>query len=441
MNTQPIDCDALIPSHYRDDVIDLSPLNSMAKGLGGSKILKIAGEIRDMQAQGRDICNLTVGDFKPSQFRVPEELTAEISAALARGETNYPPAVGLPETRQAIRDLYERELGLNYPVESIIVGSGARPPIYATFKLLVEPGDAVLYGLPSWNVGYYVHLSGARAQAVPTLAENDFLLDAGQIASNLSGVTLLVLNSPMNPCGTAFSEEGLGRICDVILSENSRRRQNGERPVMVLYDQVYWMLTFGDTKHHTPISVRPEMAPYTVLVDAISKSFAATGLRVGWGIVPPPLAPAYEALIGHMGAWAPRPEQIATAALLNNPDAITRYHATMKTGCETRLRTLHEGFEAMAARGLPVRSIAPQGAIYLSVNFPIHGQRCDGRRLTSDEDIRFFLLNKAGFGVVPFGAFGVPGDLGWMRLSIGAVSVAEIKAGLERIAEALEQLS
>jgi aspartate aminotransferase len=441
MNTQPIDCGSLIPANYRDDVIDLSPLNSMAKGLGGSAILKIAGEIRAMQAEGRDICNLTVGDFKPSQFQVPPELTAGITAALERGETNYPPAVGLPELRQAIRDQYERELGLKYPVDSVIVGSGARPPIYATFKLLVEPGDVVLYGLPSWNVGYYVHLSGARAQAIATRPDNDFLLEAGQIASNLSGVTLVVLNSPMNPCGTAFSADSLGRICDVILSENQRRREAGQRPVMVLYDQVYWMLTFGDTKHHTPISVRPEMAPYTIFVDAISKSFAATGLRVGWGVVPPPLAPAYKALIGHMGAWAPRPEQVATAALLNDPAAITRYHATMKTACETRLRTLHEGFEAMAARGLPVRSIAPQGAIYLSVNFPIHDRRCDGKRLASDEDIRFFLLGKAGFGVVPFGAFGVPGDLGWMRLSIGAVSVEEIKAGLARIADALEKLS
>jgi aspartate aminotransferase len=441
MTSQIIDCEALIPSNYRDDVIDLSPLNTMAKGLGGSKILKIAGEIRAMQAAGRDVCNLTVGDFKPSQFRVPPELTTEITAALERGETNYPPAVGLPETREAVRNLYERELGLNYPADSVIMGSGARPPIYATFKLLVEPGDVVLYGLPSWNVGYYVYLSGARGQGIPTRAENDFLLDAGEIAANLNGVTLVILNSPMNPCGTAFSAEKLGRICDVILSENNRRRATGARPVMVLYDQVYWMLTFGETKHHTPISVRPEMAPYTIFVDAISKSFAATGLRVGWGVVPPPLANAYKALIGHMGAWAPRPEQIATAALLNNPEAITQYHSTMKTDCETRLRTLHDGFEAMAARGLPVKSMAPQGAIYLSVNFPIHGRHCDGKPLRTDEDIRFFLLDKAGFGVVPFGAFGVPGDLGWMRLSIGAVSVADIKAGLARIADALEKLT
>ena len=148
-----------------------------------------------------------------------------------------------------------------------------------------------------------------------------------------------------------------------------------------------------------------------------------------------------KALIGHMGAWAPRPEQVATEALLNDSGAIKSYHAEMKSACELRLRTLHDGFTAMAERGLPVRSIAPQGAIYLSVNFPIHGRLSDGKTLETDEDIRFFLLDKAGFGVVPFSAFGVPGDLGWMRLSIGAVSVEEIESGLMRIAEALEALS
>ena len=420
---------------------ECSPLNSMARGLGGSQILRIAGEIRAMQAEGRDICNLTVGDFSPAQFRIPEELSSDIAAALARGETNYPPAVGLPGTRQSIRDLYERELGLSYSMDSVIMGSGARPPIFATFSLLVEPGDGVLYGIPSWNVGYYIHMSGARGVGIVTQPENDFLLNPDQVAAGIAGVALVVLNSPMNPCGTAFSEESLGQICDVILTENQRRSQAGERPVMVLYDQVYWMLTFGDTKHHTPVSVRPEMAAYTVFVDAISKSFAATGLRVGWALVPPSLTPAYKALIGHMGAWAPRPAQIATALLLDNPEAIQRYHATMKQGCEDRLRMLHEGFGNMEAQGLPVHSIAPQGAIYLSVNFGAAlGRRFGDRVLATDEDIRFFLLEEAGFGIVPFQAFGVPEDTGWMRLSIGAVSLDDIRSGLQRIQTALEKL-
>ena len=320
------------------------------------------------------------------------------------------------------------------------MGSGARPPIFATVALVVEPGDKMLFGIPSWNNPYYVHLAGAGAIALATDADSNFLLTAEQIRPHLEGVTLLCLNSPLNPCGTAYSEDQLGEICDLILDENRRRASLGQRPVMVMYDQVYWMLCYGVTRHHTPVSVRPEMAPYTIFVDAISKSFAATGLRVGWAVVPPALTPRFKALIGHMGAWAPRPAQLATAALLHNPTAIREYHATMKSDVEARLNTLHEGFSAMGAAGLPVRSIAPQGAIYLSVHFDILGRTHAGQRLATDEDVRAFLLKEAGLGIVPFQAFGLTEDTGWMRFSVGAVSLSGIRAGLERAQRALSLL-
>jgi len=186
--------------------------------------------------------------------------------------------------------------------------------------------------------------------------------------------------------------------------------------------------------------VRPAMAAYTIFVDAISKSFAATGVRVGWAVVPPGLTGAYKALIGHMGAWAPRPEQLATEALLDDEDAIRTYHATMKVGLEARLNALHDGFEAMHAAGLPVRSIAPQGAIYLSVRFDILGASAGDYSFATDEDIRGYLLNEAGIGIVPFGAFGLTEDAGWMRLSVGAVSLDAIAAGLVRIEAALRNV-
>jgi aspartate aminotransferase len=413
----------------------------MAGGLGGSAILKIAAQINAMQAEGRDICNLTVGDFSPAQFRVPAKLAEVVAQAYEDGNTNYPPAVGLPGTRRAVRDLYERRLGLNYPVDSVVMGSGARPPIFATYALVVQAGDKVLYGIPSWNNHYYCHINGGIVVGIETGADTDFLLDAKHLEGQLDGVALICLNSPLNPCGTAFSADALGSLCDVILAENERRKGRGERPVMVLYDQVYWMLCFGDVEHVTPPGVRPEMAAYTILVDAISKSFAATGLRVGWGVLPPGLTPAYKALIGHMGAWAPRPTQLATEALLDDEDAIDEYHAEMKSGVEARLNALHQGFEAMRQAGLPVRSLAPQGAIYLSARFSILGREVDGRALATDDDIRSYLLQEASFGLVPFQAFGLVQDTGWMRLSVGAVGLDEIEAGLKRIEAALQKLA
>ena len=436
-----VDVGGLTPARWGEGTFAEAALNPMAGGLEGSAILKIAGEIHAMQAQGRTVANLTVGDFNPALFPIPSKLGQEVAAAYAAGETNYPPAVGMPGVRRAVRDLYERSLGLDYPLDSVVMGSGARPPIFATYGLVVQPGDKVVYGIPSWNNHYYCHVNGAEVIGVQTDHATDFLLDAEHLRGRLAGVTLVCLNSPMNPCGTAFSADRLGRLCDVVLEENERREAAGVRPVMVMYDQVYWMLCFGQTEHVTPPGVRPEMAAYTIFVDAISKSFASTGVRVGWAVVPPGLMPAYRAFIGHMGAWAARPEQLATEALLDDAQAVETFQRGFRSAVEARLDALHDGFSRMAAAGLPVRSIAPQGAIYLSAHFDVLGRSTHGRTLERDEDVRFFLLDEAGFGVVPFTAFGVERDSGWMRLSVGAVSLDDITTGLARIEAALRALA
>src|SRR5262245_47069975 len=121
---------------------------AMADGLRGSEILRIANEIRALQGAGQRICDLTVGDFSPQQFPIPEKLRSALAAAVARGETNYPAAAGMPPLREAVRDLYRRELGLDYPLESVLITSGSRPGVYGTYRTLVDPGDTVAYPAP-----------------------------------------------------------------------------------------------------------------------------------------------------------------------------------------------------------------------------------------------------------------------------------------------------
>ena len=438
--SEPVDCRAQFPTGEAAEAWRLSALNPMSTGLKGSSILKIAYEIRAMQDAGSPVCNLTVGDFSPTQFSVPEELRQGVDAAFAEGMTNYPPAFGTPELREAIRVLYERDLGLQYNVDSIIVGSGARPPIFATFALVVQPGDKVLFCAPSWNNHHYVHINAATAVKVHCGPETDFLPTRELLEGQLDGVSLICLNSPLNPTGTVFDADQLAGICDLVLEENAARESRGERPVMVMYDQVYWMLTYGDATYVTPPCLRPEMAKYTIFVDAISKSFAATGLRVGWAVIPEPFSLPFRALMGHVGAWAPKPEQLATARLLQDPEAISRYHSTMKQGLEDRLNALHDGLQGMKSRGLPVDSIAPQGAIYLTGRFDVAGRTWRGKIIETDEDVRSFLLEEAGFGIVPLSVFGPKDVVGWVRLSVGAVSLQDIQEGLERIEAAMAKL-
>lgn len=416
-------------------------VSRLASSLIGSEILKIAGEVRTIVASGRPVCDLTVGDFSPRQFPVPRLLVEAARAALERGETNYPPATGLVELRKAVRDFYARELGLEYPMESVVISGGSRPGIYAAFRMLVDPGDRVIFPVPSWNNHHYTHLVGGTPVPVACGLAERFLPTRATLAPHLPTARLVCLNSPLNPAGTAFTRDALAAICEAILEENDRRARDGERPLYLIYDQVYWMLCFGGTTHVTPPELFPEIARYTILVDGISKAFAATGVRVGWSVGPVDVMARVSVILGHLGAWAPRPEQAATAELLANGEAIRSYHATFKRGVQARLDRLHAGLQALAHEGFPVDSVPPMGAIYLTARLAPFGRRtASGRELKTNDDIRKWLLEEAGIAIVPFQAFGTHGDDGWFRLSVGAVGEDDIAAALERLGRILRAL-
>jgi aspartate aminotransferase len=162
---------------------------------------------------------------------------------------------------------------------------------------------------------------------------------------------------------------------------------------------------------------------------------------VGWAAGPPDVIKAMNDIIGHVGAWAPRPEQVATAKLLEDQATVDRYMENMRREATARLETVYEGLQALQRAGLPVECIRPQGAIYISARFALHGMRTPaGDLLETDEDVRRYLLNAAGLAVVPFGAFGSAGDHGWFRLSIGVVSVAQLEELMPRIETAVGAL-
>ncbi|MFN8012003.1 MAG: aminotransferase class I/II-fold pyridoxal phosphate-dependent enzyme [Holophagaceae bacterium] len=407
-------------------------LSSLARSVVGSEILKIAAQIRAMQAAGAEVCNLTVGDFNPAHFPIPEALLEGTRKALAEGQTNYPPSDGVLPLREAVVRFYARELGLRYPVDSVLVVGGARPLLYGAYRTLVDPGDVVVYPVPSWNNNHYANLSGARAVELPVAADHNFFPVLDQIAPHLAEARLLCLNSPLNPTGTMIDPAQLKAITEAVVAENRRRAASGKRPLYFVYDQVYWTLTFG-TKHETPVSLVPESAPYVLLLDALSKAFCATGLRVGWGLMDPAIRARMADILGHVGAWAPKAEQVATAALLDDPATVQAFRSTFLPAVKARLDALHGGFMAMKADGLPVDAIAPQGAIYLSARFDLSGRTIRGMELRTNEDIRQLLLQHAGLAIVPFQAFGLAEESGWFRLSVGAVSLAEIEAMMPRL--------
>ena len=349
-----------------DDALIEASLSEQAKTMTASRILEIAYAVKAAIARGEHVANFTVGDFAPSQFQIPALLKDSIVDAVRADQTNYPPANGTPELRAAIKQHYENRLGLSFPLDSFVVASGARPVLYATYQCLIDPGEIVVSPAPSWNNTNFCQLVGAHHITVPTRPEDGFMPTAENLAPVIGDARLLVLCSPMNPAGTLISEAQLKDICTLVVDENRRRVAAGKRRLFMIYDQVYWMLAFGDNRHVTPQGVCPEIAPYCILTDAVSKSFAGTGLRVGWAAAPPFLADKIKSLMTHMGAWAPKPEQVGTTALLNDPQAVDTFMAAFKQKVQSRLQALYDGFLAMKSQGLPVDTIRPQGAIYLS---------------------------------------------------------------------------
>ena len=229
-------------------------------------------------------------------------------------------------------------------------------------------------------------------------------------------------------------------ICDLILAENNRRNEN-EKPVYLMYDQIYWALTYGDVQHFNPVTLRPEMKKYTVFVDGISKSLAATGVRVGWTMAPKKIADKIKAILTHVGAWAPKAEQMATAQYLNRLDFYDKFLDVQKKKIFDRLKGFYDGFMQLKYEGLAVNAIAPQAAIYLTIQFNLHGKTtAEGIRLETTRDITKYILDEAKVAVVPFYAFGADENSTWYRLSVGTCSMEDVHSAIEGLRKALSKL-
>lgn len=415
-------------------------VSRLAQNLRGSEIIKIAGEINELKKQGQNIVNLTIGDFDANIYSIPEELQQGIVNAYAAHQTNYPPADGMLSLRESVSGFLKDELGLSYATNEILISSGSRPIIYATYLALIDPGDKVLFPAPSWNNNHYCDLTSANGVAISTRAENNFMPTADDLRPHISGATLLALCSPLNPTGTMFSKKDLEEICDLVLEENSKRKA-GEKPLYILYDQIYSMLTFGEHQHYDPITLRPEIRDYVVYVDGASKCFAATGVRVGWGFGPSVVIDKMRSIVGHMGAWAPKAEQVAMADFLKNKTAVDTYLSNFKIRVTKSLDTLYKGFQQLKSEGFNVDAIEPMGAIYLTLKLAYAGKKTqDGQVLKDSNDINFYLIKEAKVALVPFSSFGTGTEVNWFRASVGACSAEEIAAMIPRVKEALGKL-
>jgi len=398
----------------------------LAQNLHGSEIIKIAGEINELKRQGQNIANLTIGDFDSNIYPIPKQLKQGIVDAYSDNQTNYPPADGMLNLRESVSAFLKSRYNLGYAPNQILA--------------VVDPGDKVVFPTPSWNNNHYCDLVRAEAIIVETRAEHNFMPTADEIAPRIKGAALLALCSPLNPTGTMFSKKDLEEICDLVIAENKTRKA-GEKPLYILYDQIYSQLTFGHHQHFDPVSLRPELKDVVIFVDGASKCFASTGVRVGWGFGPAHVINHMKAIVGHMGAWAPKAEQVAMAKFLKQDDNVNSYLDKLKSNIQNSLTTLYDGFQQLKGEGFSVDAIEPMGAIYLTVKVDYYGKTTpDGKVLKTATDINFYLIKAAKVALVPFSAFGTEEDVNWFRVSVGASTLQDIVDLIPRVKEALGKL-
>jgi aspartate aminotransferase len=362
------------------------------KRIKPSATIAVTDKARALKAAGRDVIGLGAGE---PDFDTPENIKRAAIKAIESGKASKYTAVdGIPELKAAIARKFKRENGLDYKASQIIVGTGGKQVLYNAFVATLDPGDEVIIPAPYW-VSYpdMVLLAGGQPVAVPSTIESGFKMSAQALERALTPRTKWVLlNSPSNPTGAAYSAADLKRLTDVIV----RHPQ-----VLVMTDDMYEHLVYDDFEFTTPAQVEPRLYERTLTVNGVSKAYCMTGWRIGYAGGPEPLIKAMAMIQSQSTSNPTAVSQWAAVEALEGPqDFIARHNAIFKERRDLCVSMLNQ------ARG--IHCPKPEGAFYVypSCAGTIGRTAPSGKKLLTDEDFVTELLETEGVAVVqgtPFG--------------------------------------
>ena len=347
---------------------------------------------RDLKAQGKTIISLTIGE---PDFDTPDNVKEAAIAAIRRGETKYTPVAGIEPLRQAIVDKFKRENGLHYEKAQVIVGTGAKHILFNAFLATLNPGDEVIVPAPYW-VSYpdMVAIADGKVVEVKTRMEHGFKLMPDELEAAITPKTKwLLLNSPSNPSGAAYTRGELKRLTDVL-----QRHPH----VWVMTDDIYEHLVYGDFEFTTPAQVDPGLIERTLTINGVSKSYAMTGWRIGYAAGPKALIKAMDMLQGQQTSGACSIAQWAAVEALNGTQAFI-----------PQSRKVFEGRRDLVVSMLNqtkyLKCPTPEGAFYVypSCAEAIGRKTPEGKVLETDQDFVEALLETEGVAVVQGTAFGL----------------------------------
>ncbi len=378
--------------------------------LGTETAFEVLARARALEAQGREIVHLEIGE---PDFDTPKNVVDAAMAALQSGHTHYTPSAGIPELRQAVAEEVSRTRGVSYGPENVVVVPGGKPIITFTILSLVEAGDEVIYPNPGFPIyESLINLVQARPVPVPLLEENDFCFDLAALKRAINKrTTLIILNSPQNPTGGVLCREDLELIADLAQHYDS----------YILSDEIYSRILYD--AEFASIASLPGMKERTVILDGFSKTYAMTGWRMGYGVMPEALVPAFARLATNSVSCTAAFSQWAGIEGLRGPqDEVDRMVAQFRRRRDVMIAGLNE-IPGVACR-------MPAGAFYAFPNVKSFGR--------TSKEIADYLLQEAGVALLPGTSFGSYGE-GYLRLSY-ANSVENIEKALGRMREALGKL-
>ncbi len=384
-----------------------------------SPTLAVDSKAKELKAKGIDVVNFGVGE---PDFDTPEHIKEAAIKAIKDGFTKYTPVGGIDELKEAIVEKLERENGLKYSKENILVSCGAKHTLYNIAQALFGPGDEVIIPSPYW-VSYpdQVLINDAEPVIVETYEEDDFMLRPEALENKITSRTkAIILNSPSNPTGFIYNESALRKIAEISLRHN----------LYIISDEIYEKLLYDGEKHISIASFGEEIKARTIVVNGLSKSHSMTGWRIGYAAGP---AEIIKVMTNIQSQSTSNPTSIAqkaaVAALKGPQDCVEK----MRLEFEKRRNFLVDGLNKIPG----IRCKMPKGAFYAFPNVKeILGKTANDKKIGTSMDLSIYLLENAHVALVPGSAFGGEGHI---RISY-ATSMENIQKGLERISKAVESL-
>ncbi|MGC3970181.1 MAG: pyridoxal phosphate-dependent aminotransferase [Pirellulales bacterium] len=387
-------------------------ISKIVQALEPSATLAMAAKARELKAAGKKVYDFSVGE---PDFNTPQHICDAATRAMAAGHTHYTASGGIQELRTAVAKAYQARHGLEYSPAQIVVSNGAKHSLHNAFTVLCDPGDEVIIPAPYWvSYAELVKLTGAKPVIVPTEEKNDFKLTPEQLRAAITPKTkILLLCSPSNPTGSMYSPEDLGALADVVLEKN----------LVVISDEIYERLIYGDNKFASFATVRPGLIDRTITINGVSKAYAMTGWRIGWTLAPLGISKAMDSLQSQETSNPSSVSQYAALAAVEGPqqcvDDMLKHFAERREYVRRRISEL------------PNLSCPNMGgAFYAFINIQAHlGRDYAGKRVNNSADWCLELLAQQGVATVMGSAFGAEG---YARLSF-ATNLETLAKGFEGI--------